>query len=145
MAGQTPGPRLPNVDQSSRDRIGEASDVDTPGESAFGMLISRLDSMRQRFAKLALQLDHVRQGVSEVHHAVDPLDNVAVARVEVDHRDLTMLRGQNPVKGLRRRLPGRLPGAPGTTFQGHRGQHDEPPTDGEHADRQPHCAGGTPG
>ncbi|HCR00229.1 MAG TPA: hypothetical protein DIU48_12465 [Acidobacteria bacterium] len=76
---QPPALGCTQLKEPGRDQLGEARHINTSGQLALGMLVWVLDQMRYWTAKLSLQLTHLGQRVSEIHHSVDTLDNVAVA------------------------------------------------------------------
>ena len=100
MTGPTSHTRIRPLEQPGRKRLGDPGDVETLGELTLGMLVCGLDEMGEGLAERALELEDIRRGFFERHHAIGLLNDITVTGVEIDHGDLGMLGREHPVKGL---------------------------------------------
>ena len=64
------------------------------------MDVTRFDEMGDRLTELLLEFEDLRRRLSEMHEALDLLDHITVAGMQLDDLDTGVLRGQYPVKNL---------------------------------------------
>ena len=126
---QPPALGRAQLEEPGRDQSRELRHINTSGQLTLGMLVWVLNSMRYWTAKLSLQFTHLRQRIAKIHHAVDTLDDVAVAWMQFDDGDPLMLRRQHPMIGLRIRPALTLREYTATPLEPHNPQE-------EHAERE---------
>ena len=104
MACRQASARIASCEELGDELFGQPSKLDTVSMQTFGMNVTRLDEMGDRLTKQLLEFEDLRRRFSEMHEALDLLDHIAVAGMQLDDLDAGVLRGQYPVKKLGFRL-----------------------------------------